>query len=371
MGDMKGLLRVSGTLDLSQFWPNGHSDVDTATVVVDAGGFQFSKDGSPQGLRRTDVFEHAYIGQTAVIGKGRKVQVRIQGIDAPELHCPPGARHPKAPKANGAPPKPKKKLPPLKGNGGFFRQFQGRTSTADLAATVGKAKVGCTITTRVDEPNDVFDSHGRLIGDISFRLKDKLVNISHLAAEHGWALPAYYNSMNRSEINALQDLFEDARKKKRGIWREFEKKVGKLERLEFDKRDRKFGAAERRADKKGFVVPKMYRRQLKFDVMELNNLGPATIRDFLAGKPSKGQTRGSKDPWTTRAAILKNPMMKRPTKAPNDSLAGALSAQNTFPTAVGVAQPGDIVFFEDSTSLRKKKKKKDKGTVIKPDDWFA
>ncbi len=30
MGDMKGLLRVSGTIDLSQFWPNGDSDVDTA-----------------------------------------------------------------------------------------------------------------------------------------------------------------------------------------------------------------------------------------------------------------------------------------------------------------------------------------------------
>jgi len=103
--------------------------------------------------------------------------------------------------------------------------------------------------------------------------------------------------------------------------------------------------------------------------MQLNNLGPATLRDFLAGKPSKGQTKGSKDAWTTRAAILKNPTMKKPTKAPNDSLAGALSAQNTFPTAVGVAQPGDIVFFEAGSSLRKKKKKEDKGTPIK--QWFV
>jgi len=296
------------------------------------------------------------------------VTVRIQGIDAPELHCPPGAQHPKAPKANGAAAKTKKKVPPLKGNGGKFRQFQGETSTADLAAAVGKANVACTITTRVNHPNDVFDSHGRLIGDISFRLKDKVVSISHLAAEHGWALPAYYNSMNPSEINALQDLFEDARKKNRGIWPKFEKKIGQLKRLEFRKGG-KFGAAEKKADKKDFVVPKMYRRQLKFDVMQLNNLGPATLRDFLAGKPSKGQTKGSKDAWTTRAAILKNPTMKKPTKAPNDSLAGALSAQNTFPTAVGVAQPGDIVFFEAGSSLRKKKKKEDKGTPIKK--WFV
>lgn len=369
MGDMKGLLWVSGTIDLSQFWPNGNSDVDTANVVVDADGFQFSEDASPQGFRRTHVFEDAFIGQKAVIGNGRKVTVRIQGIDAPELHCPPGAQHPKAPKQDApASAKKKKKVPPLKGNGGKFRQFQGETSTAGLAAAVGKAKVPCTITTRVNDPNDVFNSHGRLIGDISFRLKNKVISISHLAAENGWALPAYYNSINPSEINALQDLFEEARKKKRGIWPEFEKKIGALKRFLFRK-DGKFGAPEKKADKKGFVVPKMYRRQLKFDVMQLNNLGPATFRDFLAGKPSKGQAKGSKDPWTTRAAILRNPMMKRPTKAPNNSLAGAMSAQKTFPAGAGMTQPGDIVFFEEGTSLKKKKKKTDKGTPIR--EWFV
>jgi hypothetical protein len=127
MGDMKGLLWVGGTIDLSQFWPNGDSDVDTANVVVDADGFQFSEDASPQGFRRTHVFEDAFIGQKAVIGNGRKVTVRIQGIDAPELHCPPGAQHPKAPKQDApASAKKKKKVPPLKGNGGKFRQFQGR-----------------------------------------------------------------------------------------------------------------------------------------------------------------------------------------------------------------------------------------------------
>jgi endonuclease YncB( thermonuclease family) len=364
MGAMKGLLRVSGTIDLSQFWPNGDSDVDTANVVVDPDGFQFSEDASPQGFRRTHVFEDAFIGQKPVIGNGRKVTVRIQGIDAPELHCPPGASNPLPavkPKGGGKP-----KKPPLKGNGGRFRQFQGETSTAGLAAAVGKTKVPCTITTRVNWPNDVFDSHGRFIGDISFRLNNKLVSISHMAAENGWALPAYYNSMNPSEINALQDLFEEARKKKHGIWPKFAKKIGALKRLEFRKGG-KFGAQQKKADKKDFVVPKMYRRQLKFDVMQLNKLGPATFRDFLDGKPSKGQTKGSKDPWTTREAILKNPTMKKPSKAPNGSLAGALSKQNTFPTAAGVTQPGDIVFFEAGATLKKKKKKEDKGTPIT--DW--
>src|SRR6266702_3972610 len=36
MGAMKGLLRITGTVDLSQFWPSGTSDTDTANVVVNA-----------------------------------------------------------------------------------------------------------------------------------------------------------------------------------------------------------------------------------------------------------------------------------------------------------------------------------------------
>src|SRR6516162_109071 len=103
MGAMKGLLRVSGTLDLSQFWPNGKSDADTATVVANVDGFEFSLDGSLQRLRRTRVFEGAQIAGKNVIKTDRKVTIRIQGIDAPELHCPPGVRKPVAKFAGSSP----------------------------------------------------------------------------------------------------------------------------------------------------------------------------------------------------------------------------------------------------------------------------
>ena len=164
----------------------------------------------------------------------------------------------------------------------------------------------------------------------------------------------------------MLESVEEARKKKRGIWSKFDRKIGQLKRLDFRKGGR-FGVNEKRADKKDFVVPKIYRRQLKFSVLEMNKLGPATFKDFLAGKPSKGQTKGTKDAWTTRAAILRNPTMKRPTRAPNDSLSGALSAQKTFPTGKGMSLPGDIVFFEGGSTLKKKNNKKDKGTPIK--EW--
>jgi endonuclease YncB( thermonuclease family) len=315
-------------------------------VVVGVDGFEFSPDGSPQALRHTRVFEGAQINKENVIKNGRKVTVRIQGIDAPELHCPPGVRRPK-----GFP-----KDKPLKGNGGKFRQLQGETSTAGLADDVfktGQTKVvPCDVTTRINSPNDAFDMFGRLIADVSFHVGGKLVRISHLAARNGWALPAYYNSMNPDEILTLQDLFEEARKKRRGIWPEFKRAIGQLNRIPFREKG-KFDTAAKRADRGPYVVPKIYRRQLRFGVLQQNNLAPKTFRDLLAGRLPKGQ-RGSKDAWTTRAALLKNPTMKKPTKAPNDSLAGLLSAGNAFPAGTGITQPGDIVFFEQPSTLKRK-----------------
>src|SRR5262245_40346737 len=348
MGAMKGLLRARGTIDLSQFWPNGKSDADTATLAAREHGFWFSSDGALQRLRRTRVFEGAQIAGKNFIKTDRKVTIRIQGIDAPELHCPPGVRKP--------PGFPKKK--PLKGNGGLFRQLQGETATAGLAGEVfanSRPKVvPCEVITRINLPNDAFDMFGRLIGDIFFRNGGKTISIAQLAAQHGWALPAYYNSMNPDEIHALHKLFEQARGKRSGIWPHFDKVVGQLNLLKF--RDGGvFSNKEEQSDLGQFVVPKLFRRQLRYSVLQQNNLAPKTFNDYLAGKPLKGQTKkGTKDAWTTRAAILANPTMKKPTKAPHDSLAGLMGGGNVFPTGVGVSQPGDVVFFEQPSTLKKK-----------------
>jgi hypothetical protein len=123
--------------------------------------------------------------------------------------------------------------------------------------------VPCEVTTRINVPNDAFDMFGRLIGDISFRIGGKTVSVGHLAAVNGWALPAYYNSMNPEEILTLQTLFEQARKKKRGIWPHFERIIRRLDLLKF--RDGgAFGKKEKQADHGPFVVPKIYRRCQKW-----------------------------------------------------------------------------------------------------------
>src|SRR5262245_49993063 len=137
--------------------------------------------------------------------------------------------------------------------------------------------------------------------------------------------------MTPDEIRRRDQLFEQARKKERGIWRHFDRIVGQLHRLKVDHDGKACDKKAQQADRGPLVVPKIYRRQLRYDVLQQNDLAPKTFSDYLAGKPLKGQTtKGTKDAWAARSAFLANPTMNKPTKAPNDSLAGLMSAGNAF-----------------------------------------
>src|SRR5690349_4586029 len=90
-----GLLRVNGTIDIGQFWPRGTSDADTAVIIVGIdrpNAFQFQeKPGGP--FKTTHAFEGALVhgkqGAKAPIDAKGRIRVRLQGIDAPELHYEP------------------------------------------------------------------------------------------------------------------------------------------------------------------------------------------------------------------------------------------------------------------------------------------
>src|SRR5438105_765226 len=87
-----GLLRVKGTIDVGQFWPKGTSDADTAVILVSVDAFQFQQ--APGGnFKTTHAFEDALVhgrqGAKAPIDAQGRVRVRLQGIDAPELHYQP------------------------------------------------------------------------------------------------------------------------------------------------------------------------------------------------------------------------------------------------------------------------------------------
>src|SRR5260221_6777974 len=94
----KGLLEVEGTIDVTQFWPAGRSDADTAKVLVTvaAGSVRFREDATKP-FRTTNFLNGATVGipvkgkqKPAVNAKGQ-LTIRLQGIDAPELHYQPSA----------------------------------------------------------------------------------------------------------------------------------------------------------------------------------------------------------------------------------------------------------------------------------------
>jgi endonuclease YncB( thermonuclease family) len=92
-----GLLEVEGTIDVKQFWPEGRSDADTTKVVVTIApdAIRFRKnDSSP--FQPTHVFDNAKVkGRTATAPiKNGKLTIRLQGIDAPELHYMPSPLSP-------------------------------------------------------------------------------------------------------------------------------------------------------------------------------------------------------------------------------------------------------------------------------------
>ncbi|HTR23800.1 MAG TPA: thermonuclease family protein [Terriglobales bacterium] len=314
-----GYLRVNGTLDLTQFWPGAESDADTAKVKVTS--VEFSPDpAAHKPFQKITILNKAFVrGQgkpKAVINKGQ-VTIRFQGIDATELHF--AAMLPKK---------------GLKNNGTQYRQHFGETAPVKLhqflSGLQNKSILPCQVVSFVDHPNDIFDMYGRMIGDILVTAGGKQVNANQWLVENGWAFPTYYNSMSPKEITTIDALANTARKAKSGIWKYYSNDVGTPDTsLTFEKK----GTFNARQDAGPEVMPKIFRRQIRYFVSKENGLASSSFRDFLVTQ---------KDGWVKTADFLKNPKIKASSK----SLAAAVSAQGKF----GVL-PGDIVFFESPSTL--------------------
>lgn len=239
-----GTLTIKGTLDLAQFWPGGDADADTVKVSL-AGiknPFRFKPDGAKE--IKTTVFDTAVVrskfGKTAVIAKAT-IDVRLQGIDAPELHY-----------------KPQK-----------FRQHHAESAAVALGARLalsGKTVLPCRVITRVEEPNDVCDMYARVVGDVVVRLGESYVNLNEWLVAQGWAFPAFYTSMSAEEIGRLTQLSEKARKAKKNLWRTgaYTPQVGPFDAT---LRMRKKGSSS--APEDGPVIwPKFFRRLVEWQLLK-------------------------------------------------------------------------------------------------------
>lgn len=261
----QGRLIIDGTLDLEQFWPLGESDADTTKLVIDVAGiaepihYQPNPDAAAQA---THVFATAEVrpyGAGQPVIKNGKLTVRLQGLDAPELHVQPGSLT--KTKWKG------KALGSLRGTGLIrkFRQDQAETAVVRLAAflhSVGASPLPCRFVTAVDDdrgPGDAIDKYGRFVGNIYVRPGEPSeIDVNLWILEQGLALVALYNSMRLEEIKACTEAWRRGTLAKDGISRFVTKTVGMFDP---DTVYRKKGSEVVDEGKAKFIHPKLYRRQ--------------------------------------------------------------------------------------------------------------
>jgi endonuclease YncB( thermonuclease family) len=257
-------LTIRGTLALSQFWPTGKSDADTAHLNVEAVYWNNTKTTS---LDYAVV--HGKVTRPAI--RNGRVTVRLQGLDSPELHYRPSAlvetkRQSEAARANF-----------LRWNFDF-RQFHAEQAVMALRSLLEssrKEKLACWVETNVEELSEAFDCYGRLVGDLWVNLKGKKLNLNHWLLRNGWAVPAFYNSMTNDEIQTIRRESDKARKNNLGLWSSYSGHVGSLN---WGLRFRKELARE---DRQKVILPKVFRRLVNSSVNQRAGFFLGSFRQYL------------------------------------------------------------------------------------------
>jgi endonuclease YncB( thermonuclease family) len=155
---------MQGSIALAQFWPTGRSDADTTKMVlaVSPGAIEFRKNSSTP-FHPTHVFDQAVVkGRTrkAPIRNGQ-VTIRLQGIDATELHYQPSPLSPTEKKGLSA-----AKLNAYHLVTHSYRQFLGATATKalrDFLASAGQGAMSCHVFTQSTNPTKSLTPTGGLL----------------------------------------------------------------------------------------------------------------------------------------------------------------------------------------------------------------
>jgi endonuclease YncB( thermonuclease family) len=280
-----GLLRVKGTIDTGQFWPQGTSDADTAVILVGVqatNAFQFQE--TPAGtFKTTHAFEGALLhgrqGAKAPVDSQGRLRVRLQGIDAPELHYQPSPLG-KSVKAT----LPKKVLDAYSALTHKYRQHWAESAALALLNFVsrpGKQIIPCTVTTVVNEPTDVFDTYARLVGDIWIQQQ----NINLWLVRQGWVYPSYYDSMKPYEINAVLKAWTTGKTRGR-VAKALASKVGTLDFKLVYRSGAKMNAVSG-ADRGTVLYPKMYRRLVTWSAQKKAGVTANNFKQFVASGGDK------------------------------------------------------------------------------------
>jgi endonuclease YncB( thermonuclease family) len=281
---MPGVLRVHGVLDPAQFWPQGSSDADTTKVqlIVSKGSFEFRPDGAKR-FKKTKVFNDARVkaqGVRPAVRVSKKtgvksIVVRLQGIDAPELHYQP--RIPDSPRPTAA------QRTAFNAHNDDLRQAFGETCTValhDRLVKVDSSGIEATMESFVDAPNEVCDVYGRFVGELKVKDSRSTLHVAQWLLSHGWALPAYYNSMSVDEIEELNDASAKGRAKGR-VWSGYTAKISPLDE---SRRYRPNGEIDAERDTGALILPKLFRRQANYGIARkyTDQVLPETFAQFVS-----------------------------------------------------------------------------------------
>lgn len=274
-------LNIRGTIDVSQFWPDGKSDADTTKVIVSVqpGDIRVRKAGQSQ-FKPTQAYKDAVIVQgtkkdgdrdVKPVIKNGQITVRLQRIDAPELHYRPD------PRGSGG---------KLKGTGLVtdYRQHQAETATrrvGQFLKTFGSTKVDCTFTSELNPkegPSAAIDRYGRFVGDII--LPDG-INLNLWLLEQGLSVIALYDSMLPHEIDESIAAWQAGQKLADGITRLYSARF-----LKFDPslKLRSGTASGPIEGKQRFMHPKFYRRQTTWWAFNQADIFEGDFLDWLESK---------------------------------------------------------------------------------------
>ena len=275
-----GLLVIRGELRVSQFWPKGGSDADTAVVeVLLAAKKPFTFVDNQGGRHPTRVFYNAHVigrqGPMPVVKFDKKlnadkVNVRLQGIDAPELHFQPTVKG-------------------SAGKNGKFRQNLGETCAHALygyLSKLGLDRIPCEVLSRVQKPSDVCDVYGRVVGNLIIGDIATKIDINHWLIREGWGLPGLYNSMTKNEIRQLLVDHAYAAERKRGL---FKGKYVRRSLVAFNKKQvytKGTDSFKPYTDKGHVNFPKFFRRQADHFVRRAVGTPstPASFLDYVKSK---------------------------------------------------------------------------------------
>ncbi|MBX7045658.1 MAG: thermonuclease family protein [Ignavibacteria bacterium] len=262
-----GKLIGYGTLDLNQFWPFNKtstldSDGDTATIILNKEEFEFTSDSGT--TKKTSVLFKAGMNVTNKSGekkfklhiKDKKVKVRFQGIDAPELHY-----------------------------GQEYMQRMGGTASYELHNFIknstgqNSGKIPCKLFTQnVNKPNDVFDKYGRFVGDILIRNnKGVEIDLNHWMVENGYAFPTYYNKMLQSEIEKFNSLLKNAAGK--NIWKYYSDVLKAMDKSLVHHKSDSYNAKQDK--QKPVIIPKMFRRIVEMEIKDGQTFSVSNLKNKL------------------------------------------------------------------------------------------